>query len=269
MSMEHINTISTNVATQLINIAESRQENLEQLVSLYCQERLLYRLAVSSYDDQFYLDGNTLLFALTEGLVKPSNVLTLTTRKIIHQHDIVQQALKEICSMAVPEDCIEWFEDKIESILTDDGIHATIPVALAQMTTYIEVKITFKESMQVNPRTIIFPNLLDSKAAVLYTYPTEFVLAQKFIEIYQYPALEKTAKAIEDVHSLIQTQNIEGRVLQEYIEELFDRHHFTIELNPSLEISGVLKQFFNPVYEVILDENEFFNEWQFDNQAWQ
>lgn len=269
MSMENINTLSTNVATQLINLAESRQENLEQLVSLYCQERLLYRLAVSSYDDQFYLDGDTLLFVLTEGLVKYSHVLTLTARKSIHQHDIVQQALKEICSMVVPEDGIEWFEDKIESILTDDGIHVTIPVALAQMTTYIEVKITFKENVRVTPKTIIFPNLLDRKAAVLYTYPTEFVLAQKFIEIYQYPALEKTAKAIEDVHSLIQTQNIEGRALQEYIEELFDRHHFSIELNPTLEISGVLKHFFNPVYEVILDENEFFKEWQFNNQAWQ
>ncbi|MGG2074029.1 nucleotidyl transferase AbiEii/AbiGii toxin family protein [Lysinibacillus irui] len=266
--MENINTLSTNVVAQLINLAESRQENLEQLVSLYCQERLLYRLAGSSYDDQFYLDGDTLLFALTDGLVKHSNVLTLTARKSIHQHDIVNQALKEICLMTV-EDGIEWFAEKIESILTDNSIHITIPVALAQMTTYIEVKITFNETPRLMPKTIIFPSLLDCKAAVLYTYPTEFVLAQKFIEIYQYPALEKTAKAIEDVLSLIQTQNIEGRALQEYIEELFDRHHFTIELNPTLEISGVLKHFFNPVYEVILDEDEFFKEWQFDNQAWQ
>ncbi|WP_155590956.1 nucleotidyl transferase AbiEii/AbiGii toxin family protein [Lysinibacillus cavernae] len=264
-----VNAQSTNVVTQLTEMAETRQESMDQLISLYCQERLLYRLSVSSYDDQFNLDGDLLLFALTEGLVKPSKEILLIAKPSVHQNEIVKQAFKEICSIAVPEDDIEWFEEEIESTLTDDGIHLTIPVALAQITSYIEVRINFKENVRVTPKTIVFPTLLDMKAAVLYTYPMEFIIAQKFIEMYQYPALEKTASAMAEVNKLLQTQNIDGRILQAYIVELFDRHHFTIELNPTLEISGVLKHFFSPVYEVILAENEFFKQWNVTNQAWQ
>lgn len=269
MSMENIDTLSTNVVTQLTEMATSRQDNMDQLVAHYCQERLLYRLSASSYDEQFYLDGELLLFALTNGVVKPSKEVTLTAQASVHQHEIVKQAFKELCSMAVPEDGIEWDAQQIESTVTNDSIHLTIPATLGQMTSYIEVRVTFSENMRITPKTIIFPSLLDSKAAVLYTYPTEFVIAQKFIEIYQYPALEKTEKTIGEVQQLLQTQPIEGRKLQAYIVDLFDRYHFTIELNPTFESTGILKQFFNPVYEAILAENEFFKQWQYDNQAWQ
>lgn len=267
--METMSTQSTNVFTQITEMAAARQENREQLVSLYCQERLLYRLSVSSYNDQFYLAGDLLLFALTEGLVKPTKEITLLAKPCARQQEIVKQALKEICSIAVPEDGIEWNAEKIESALTEDGIHFTIPATLGQTTTYIEVRITYKESVPVTPKTIMFPTLLASEVAVLYTYPTEFVIAQKFIEMYQYPALEKTSKAKLEVNQLLQTQNIEGRILQAYIEALFERHHFTIELNTTLELTGVLKQFFSPIHEVLLAEHEFFQQWHFDNQAWQ
>lgn len=266
MSMGNIDTLSTNVVTQLEEMA-IRQDNMDQLVSRYCQERLLYRLSVSSYDDQFYLNGDLLLFALTNGLVKPSKEVTLTAQASVHQHDIVKQAFYEICSLAIPADGIEWDSQRIESSVSSDNIQLSIPATLGKMTVYIEVWITFKENMRITPKAINFPSLLDNKAAVVYTYPTEFVLAQKFIEIYQYPALEKTEKTINEVQQLLQTQTIEGRRLQAYIVDLFDRHHFTIELTSTLEMTGILKQFFIPIYEAILAEDEFFKQW--NNRAWQ
>lgn len=264
--MGNIDTLSTNIVTQLEEMA-TRQDNMDQLVSRYCQERLLYRLSVSSYEDQFYLDGDLLLFALTNGLVKPSKEVTLTAQASVHQHDIVKQAFYEICSLATPADGIEWNAQRIESSISSDNIQLSIPATLGKMTVYIEVRITFKENMRITPKAINFPSLLDNKAAVVNTYPTEFVLAQKFIEIYQYPALEKTEKTINEVQQLLQTQTIEGRRLQAYIVDLFDRYHFTIELTSTLEMTGILKQFFIPVYEAILAEDEFFKQW--NNRAWQ
>ncbi|WP_404804018.1 hypothetical protein [Lysinibacillus sp. S1] len=90
--MGNIDTLSTNVVTQLEEMA-IRQDNMDQLVSRYCQERLLYRLSISSYEDQFYLDGDLLLFALTNGLVKPSKEVTLTAQASVHQHDIVKHEI--------------------------------------------------------------------------------------------------------------------------------------------------------------------------------
>jgi len=122
MSMGNIDTLSTNVVTQLEEMV-TRQDSMDQLVSRYCQERLLYRLSVSSYEDQFYLDGDLLLFALTNGLVNPSKEVTLTAQASVHQHDIVKQAFNEICSLAIPADGIEWNAQQIpiyEAILAED-----------------------------------------------------------------------------------------------------------------------------------------------------
>jgi len=263
--MEKINTIPTDVITQLAKMAEIQQESIEQLVSLYCQERFLYRLSISPYNEQFYIEGDLLSFILTKEAEKPPKEMTLTAQQSAYQNDIVKQAFTEICSIAVPEDGVRFLEDGIESTITNANIILKIPAALAEITTYIEIKITFEEN-RVSPKTITFPTLLDMKSAMLYTYPTEYVVALSLLDMYQYPA--NTSKELLDVEMLLQTQNLEGRDLQAYLEELFDRHRLTFEANPPLE-KGLLKQFLSPVYEVILAEEEFFKQWNCERRAWQ
>ncbi|MFA1736111.1 nucleotidyl transferase AbiEii/AbiGii toxin family protein [Lysinibacillus fusiformis] len=262
--MEKINSITANVITQLTKMAEMKKESIEQLVAFYCQERLLYRLSTSSYDDQFYIEGDLLFFTLAEGVGMPPSELTLTAQKSPYQNDIVQQAFTEICSIEIQEDGIQFLENDIESIITDTSIHLKIPATLDPITTYIEINITFIENLMA-PKTITFPSMLDMKPAELYTFPIEFVVAQALLDIYQYPSI--TSKVVVDIERLLQTQNIEGRKLQAYLEELSDQRHLTWEPTPILE-KGIVKQFFNPIYEVMLVDGEFFKQWNGKEQAW-
>ncbi len=101
---------------------------------------------------------------------------------------------------------------------------------------------------------MIFPTLLDMKPAELYTYPVEMVIAQKFL------AQNETA-----IYQLIQTQTIEGRALQGYIEELLDQQRLPIGVYQPLTFNKELKPFF----DVILTEDECFKQWDYYNQAWQ
>ena len=263
--MGNIDTLSTNVVTQLEEMA-IRQDNMDQLVSRYCQERLLYRLSISSYEDQFYLDGDLLIFALTNGLVKPSKEVTLTAQASVHQHDIVKQAFKEICSLAIPADGIEWDAQRIDSSVSNDNIQLSIPATLGKMTVYIEVRITFKENMRITPKTINFPSLLTIRRR-WFIHIQQNSCLHKIYRNLPISSIRKDRKTINEVQQLLQTQTIEGRRLQAYIVELFDRHHFTIELTSTLEMTGILKQFFIPIYEAILAEDEFFKQW--NNRAWQ
>ncbi|WP_291758864.1 nucleotidyl transferase AbiEii/AbiGii toxin family protein [Lysinibacillus sp. UBA5990] len=262
--MEKINTITADVITQLTKMAEMKKESIEQLVAFYCQERLLYRLSTSSYDDQFYIEGDLFFFTLAEGVGMPPNELALTARKSPYQNDIVQQAFTEICSIEIQEDGIQFLENDIESIITDTSIHLKIPAKLDTITTYIEVKITFIEN-RIAPTTITFPSMLDMEPAELSTSPIEFVVAQALLDIYQYPSI--TSKVVVDIERLLQTQNIEGRKLQAYLEELSDQRHLTWEPTPILE-KGIVKQFFNPIYEVLLANEEFFKKWNGKEQVW-
>lgn len=263
--MEKINTITADVITQLTKMAEMKKVSIEQLVAFYCQERLLYRLSTSSYYDQFYIEGDLFFFTLAEGVGMLPNELTLTAQKSAYQNDIVQQAFTEICSIEIQEDGVQFLENDIESIITDSRIHLKIPVILDTITTYIEVKITFIEN-RMAPTTITFPSMLDMKLAELSTSPIEFVVAQGLLDIFQYPSM--TSKIVVDIERVLETQNIEGRKLQAYLEELSDQRHLTWEPIPILE-KGIVKQFFNPIYEVLLANEEFFKQWDGKEQAWQ
>ncbi|WEA41148.1 hypothetical protein [Lysinibacillus fusiformis] len=263
--MEKINTITADVITQLKKMAEMKKVSIEQLVAFYCQERLLYRLSTSSYYDQFYIEGDLFFFTLAEGVGMPPNELTLTAQKSAYQNDIVQQAFTEICSIEIQEDGVQFLENDIESLITDSRIHLKIPAKLDTITTYIEVKITFIEN-RMAPTTVTFPSMLDMKLAELSTSPIEFVVAQGLLDIFQYPSM--TSKIEVDIERALETQNIEGRKLQAYLEELSDQRHLTWEPTTILE-KGIVKQFFNPIYEVLLADEEFFKLWNGKEQAWQ
>ncbi|MDM5350115.1 nucleotidyl transferase AbiEii/AbiGii toxin family protein [Lysinibacillus sphaericus] len=263
--MEKINTQSADVITQLTKMAEMKNASIEQLILFYCQERLLNRLSTSSYYDQFYIEGDFLFFTLAEGVGMPPNELTLTAQQSAYQNDLVQQAFAEICSIKIPEDGVQFFENDIESIIMDTSIHLKIPATLGSITTYIELKITFIEN-RVAPQIITSPSVLDMKPAELYTYPIEYVVAQALLDIYQYPAV--TSKVVLDIERVLQTQHIEGRKLQAYLEEMLDQHRLTLEVTPILE-KGIVKQFFDPIYEAMVADGEFFKQWNSKEQAWQ
>ncbi len=69
--MRDVNTISMTIIEQLTKKAQDLEESIDTLIALYCQERMIYRLSISSYQDQFWLAGDSLLFAVTEGFIKP------------------------------------------------------------------------------------------------------------------------------------------------------------------------------------------------------
>ncbi|UZM97366.1 hypothetical protein OL548_19580 [Lysinibacillus sp. MHQ-1] len=77
---------------------------------------------------------------MAEGVGMPPNELTLTAQQSAYQNDLVQQAFAEICSIKIPEDGVQFFENDIESIIVDTSIHLKIPATLGSITTYIEVK---------------------------------------------------------------------------------------------------------------------------------
>ncbi|MGG2054669.1 hypothetical protein ABFY48_09730 [Lysinibacillus pakistanensis] len=106
------------------------------------------------------------------------------------------------------------------------------------------------------------------------------MIASKFIEIYKTPTLDTTINAIQTIFALINTKTIEGRVLQECIDTLFDQQRLTIEKDhaffmrqflqqaTSEIVTGQVQKFLSPVYDVILQEEEFFKHWDCKQLKW-
>lgn len=228
--MKQVNEVPKSVLDQLAEVAQQQQESLEALVAFYSQERLLVRLAASSYEDQYWLYGEFLLGTITNDIEKSSSGMTLCAKNMADKESIIKHAFQEICSVKVTEDGIVFAIDEIEvSSSGEEEVHLRIPAQIGHITTYIEITITLFDSVSMTPRKIATASLLNSSSTELLAYPTELIIAHKFNTIYQYPTLAETLKDYYAIYLLASTQNFEGRVLQEAILDTFDRHKTTIE----------------------------------------
>ncbi|PJW13055.1 Abortive infection protein AbiEii [Geobacillus sp. Manikaran-105] len=64
--MGNIKNIPASVGERLKNLAKQSGKTFDFILLLYFQERLLYRLSISHYRDQFVLKGGLFLFSLTQ-----------------------------------------------------------------------------------------------------------------------------------------------------------------------------------------------------------
>lgn len=280
MTMRDVNTISMNIIEQLTKKAQDQGENFDTLIALYCQERLIYRLTISSYHDQFWLVGDSLLFAITEGFVNRPKNTKLAVKPVAYQKDIIKHAFREISLMEGQGDGIEFLGDEMTISLENEGLIIKIPAILADLKTYITLQVSFRENTPVAFKTMAYPTLLPTASPVLIIEAPEYVIASKFVEIYKTPTLDTTINAIQTIFALINTQTIEGRVLQECIVTLFDQQRFTIEKGhlffmrqfmqqaTSEKITRQVQKFLSPVYDVILHEEEFFKHWDCKQLNW-
>lgn len=277
MTMRDVNTISVNVIEQLTKVAKDREKSFDTLIALYCQERLFYRLSISSYHDQFWLAGDSLLFAVTEGVVKPPKNATLAAKSVAYHIDIIKQAYKEICSMEGQEDGIEFLGDELTISLENEWLYIKIPTNLAHLKTYITLQVNFMKNTPVASKTMAYPTLFQSASPVLIIEAPEHVIASKFAEIYKTPTLDTTMNAIQIIFALIKTQTIEGRVLQESIVSLLDQqrqaiekeHPFFMRQAKTEIVTREVQEFLSPIYDEILHEEEFLKYWDCTQLKWQ
>ena len=290
--MKHVQTQPISVLDQLTEVAQKQQQSLDVLVSSYAQERLLVRLAASSYEDQYLLYGDYVVGVLAKDRLKSAARLTLCAKRMANKDSIIQHAFKEICGIKIPEDDINFDGNEIEISANDEKVHLRIPFQLGSITTYIEIVIQLIDKLPMTRKMIVVPTFSSSSTTELFMYPIELIIANKFNTIYQYPAVEQSLKDYYDIYLLATTQNFEGRVLQEVIFDNFDRQKTTIEKYPAVfskqlsldasklkvwqqltdqpfdRVQKLVQQLLCPIYAELVVECEFFKNWDYKLCDW-
>ncbi|MFJ7736644.1 nucleotidyl transferase AbiEii/AbiGii toxin family protein [Lysinibacillus sp. NPDC097287] len=293
--MKNVNAIPISVSEQLKNVATKNGEGLDVLAQYYFQERWLYRLSISSYQERFLLKGDHLLSSLTNGLVKPSTVITLSAKQITSDINKLQHVFEEICAIEVPEDGVNFKVDELKISAEQEQVSIVVPVILDQIKKYIEIIVSYRDNHILAPKTVIVPNLLEMETPKVLASSVEAIIAEKFEEIISLEDIENRIKDFHEIYLLLETRNIEGRVLQEAVLEVFDLRRTRIEkdqpvlskqfyLDPqrnkqwntfigdkSVTFEEVIKRLQKallPIYQVILTEDEFFGNWDYQLRDW-
>ena len=96
--MRDIKDKATSIRQQLYNIAKREGRNLDQLVLLYMQERLLFRMSSTKYSENFILKGGLFLYTVFGIKNRPTKDIDFLAKCLSNHGDHISSIFVEIVS---------------------------------------------------------------------------------------------------------------------------------------------------------------------------
>ena len=232
------------VKERLKNLRKSSGKTFDELLILYGIERLLYRLSVSEYQNQFILKGGALLYTLLENKARVTRDIDVLARQIHNSQDNIKEIMKAVCQIEV-DDALRF---DAASILVDDiaedddyhGVRFVIIAYLGKAKIHLQMDIGFSDIIYPEPKEIEYPSLLELEAPKLLGYPIEAVIAEKYEAMISLGIRNRRYKDFYDILYLSQTHELDGTILQRALVGTFQRRgtEFSVNIYESDYLEG-------------------------------
>lgn len=210
------------------------------LLARYFNERLLYRVSVSQYKDNFLLKGGSLLYAMNGLEARPTVDVDFMADRIRRDRDFLAQVFQEILGIVCDEDGVSFDIDsiKLEPITVEKKYPGTRFYFTAHMDTIsynMSVDIGFGDVVTPYPTTIDFPLLLpDIPSVNIQAYSLETVVAEKFHTMIDRDVLNSRMKDFFDCYQLLTKRDLDDDTLYDAVKATFDNRGLTY--NPELQL---------------------------------
>jgi len=224
--------VSASVTQRLRNINREKREDFNLLLRRYAIERLLYRLSLSEYQDQFVLKGALLFLHWMGELHRPTRDVDMlgfgdsseTTLKTIFT-DIAQIQTQDD-GLFFDLTTIHAEEIREDQVYAGQRIHMIAYLGQAKIP--LQIDIGFGDAITPDSIEIEYPTLLDFDAPRLLIYPRETVVAEKLEAMVTLGIANSRMKDFYDVWLLAQTFTFESDMLVNAIEATFGRRQTAI-----------------------------------------
>jgi len=101
------------VKTRLLNLMNETGYKYMYLLARYFNERLLYRVSVSQYKDNFLLKGGSLLYAMDGLNARPTIDVDFMAERISRDREFLTKVFQEILGIACDEDGVMFDTEDI------------------------------------------------------------------------------------------------------------------------------------------------------------
>lgn len=206
------------------NIAKENKVSAQSVLQTYMLERLLERISVSKYKDNFILKGGMLISAMLGIDSRTTMDMDTTIKGFSLTEENISKILKEICSIKL-EDNVTFNVTRIELIREDDdygGYRVTFESNYNEnMPVTLKIDITTGDKITYKEIKYIFSLMLEDRKIQVWSYNVETIIAEKFESIIKRGVLGTRIRDFYDVYMLINTQNknIDEKILKEAIIE--------------------------------------------------
>ena len=238
------------VKTRLFNLMNETGYKYMYLLARYFNERLLYRVSVSQYKDNFLLKGGSLLYAMDGLNARPTIDVDFMAEKISRDREFLTMVFQEILEIACDEDGVTFDTENItlEPITMEKKYPGTRFFFTAHMDSIVHkmsVDIGFGDVVTPCPASIDFPLLLPNIPSVnLQAYSLETVVAEKFHTMIDRDEYNSRMKDFFDCYQLLTKRSLDDSMLYEAIKATFDNRG--LEYNPERNL--FTDEFINDTY---------------------
>ncbi len=302
MAVKEIKDMGASVLSRLKKQARDTGINYQTCLQLFAQEEFLRKLEMSQYAENLILKGGMFLYTISNYEGRPTMDIDFMLKRMSNDLADMEKVIKEVCQ-ADTHNAFITLEVLGTKEITLEKKYSGVNINL--MARIKNVRVPF--SIDIGVDDVIVPGAVKRsvitrlegfKEPNIYTYSLESTMAEKFDAILKRMTATSRMKDFYDIFYWSQVFDFEGRVLQEAIFETlqhrgtsyerdslekiktFDQNEFLQNLwnnydpGPGLEkpdFSAVLIQierFLGPVYEAILQENEFWGMWSSKENMW-
>jgi len=219
--------IDASVKAKLKNIAKNHRKSFNLILQLYIQERLLYRLGMSDYKDNFVLKGGLFLFSMTGFKGRPTRDIDFLAYQISNDIENIKEIFKKICKIEYNDGIIfDPNSVSVEEIKREAeyrGIRVKLTGYLGKAKEIIWIDIGFYDIVVPEIVTAEYPVLLDMDCPKIRMYSFESVVAEKFEAIVSLGELNSRMKDFYDIFILLSEKKFNRYILRKAIVETFKR----------------------------------------------
>ena len=203
------------------NLAKKKDINAQILLRNYMLERLLERISLSDYKDNFILKGGMLVAALVGVDIRSTIDMDATIKNYPVSLEAIEKAFNSIISVPI-DDGITMTIKKIDEIRDEDeysGFRVSLDAKLDNARIPVKVDITTADKITPKEVSYKFDLLLEDRSIEVLAYNIETVLAEKIETIISRSIANTRMRDFYDVNILLelQVENIDFKVLSEAI----------------------------------------------------
>ena len=223
------------------NIAKENNVSAQSILQTYMLERLLERISVSKYKNNFILKGGMLISAMLGIDSRTTMDMDTTIKGFKLTEDNISKIINEICNISI-DDEVSFEVKKIELIREDDdygGYRVTFEAKyMDTMPVIIKIDITTGDIITYKEIKYSFDLMLEDRKIEIWSYNIETIIAEKFESIVKRGILGTRVRDYYDVYMLLNTQskNIDFEVLKNAIYSTAEHRNSTEIIKDSQKI---------------------------------
>lgn len=201
------------------NLAKEKNISAQIVLQNYMLERLLERISVSKYHDNFILKGGFLLAAMVGLDTRATMDMDATIKGLQVTKETISEMFGEICKIHIDDD-INFEFSGIADIREDDeygGYRVSLSGNYPPMAVPLKIDITTGD--KITPREMVYSfNLMFEERSInVLAYTVETILAEKLETIISRGDQNTRPRDFYDVYILntLQKQNIDNKILKD------------------------------------------------------